>query len=307
MVSWLAAVTLLASCQSDAPVSPAVGPSRTIQHAKGKSQVPVTPQRVVVLDTAPLDAALALDSKPVGTVVYGELPKYLGDQVDGIEIVGNGNEPNLETILKLNPDLILSSKIGTGKLYNQLSQIAPTVLTEGSGRSGDWPENLQLYAEALGKPQEAERLLQAYQDRVQQLQAKLGEPQSLEISVLSTYSDRIGAYTTGSFSGSVLEDIGLARNSAQNASWRYAVELSREALDKLDGDYLFYIYSPDFSDIAAAKFVADPIWSQLEAVKQDRVCEVSGEVWAAGRSILAANQILADVEQCLEAGEASKG
>ncbi|MEM9266035.1 MAG: iron-siderophore ABC transporter substrate-binding protein [Cyanobacteria bacterium P01_F01_bin.13] len=299
IAGWLA-VTLLAGCQSGSTVSPVAGPSRTIDHAKGKTQVPISPQRIVVLDTAALDASLALGIKPVGTIVYGELPEYLGDQVDGIEIVGNGNEPNLETILTLKPDLVLGSKIGTGKLYRQLSQIAPTVLTEGSGRSGDWPENLQLYAEALGKPQAAEQLLQAYQYRVKQLQTKLKEPQAIEISVLSTYSDRIGAYTTGSFSGSVLEDIGLARNSSQSATWRYAVELSREALDTLDGDYLFFIYSPSFSDVTTSDFVADPIWSQLEAVKQERVCEVSGEVWAAGRSILAAQQILADVEECLK-------
>ncbi|MEM7796052.1 MAG: hypothetical protein AAF579_16560 [Cyanobacteria bacterium P01_C01_bin.118] len=40
---------------------------RTIEHAKGKSQIPISPQRVVVMDTATLDGALVPDIKPLGT------------------------------------------------------------------------------------------------------------------------------------------------------------------------------------------------------------------------------------------------
>ena len=295
---------LLSACQQ-APATltsdPAV-PTRTMEHAMGTSEVPIAPERVVMLDTAPLDAALALGIQPVGTIVYGKFPAYLEEAAGNITIVGEGNQPNLETILSLNPDLILGTKIGVSRsLYRQLSQIAPTVLTEGSGRAGEWQENFQLHAEALGQSEQAERLLQRYQQQVGELQETLGQPQALEISVLSTYSDRIGTYTTGSFPGSVLEDIGFARTRAQNVKWRYVVEFSREAVDKLDGDYVFLIYSPHVpGGVSKADFVTDPIWSQLQAVQQDRVCEVTGEVWAAGRSILAANQILADVEGCLK-------
>ncbi|NEQ42359.1 MAG: iron-siderophore ABC transporter substrate-binding protein [Leptolyngbya sp. SIOISBB] len=267
----------------------------------GTSEVPVSPQRVVVLDTAPLDAALALGVKPVGTLVYGQSPDYLGDRVEGIDIIGDGNQPNLEAILNLQPDLILGSKIGAEELYNQLSQIAPTVLTEGSGRAGDWPENLQLYAEALGKSAAAEQLLKDYRQRVQQLQAAIAQPQALEISVLIVPSDIVRAFTAGSFSGSVLQDIGLSRPPAQDDPEGYASRLSAESLDALDGDYIFLIYStyrPGGTSKAA--FVRHPIWSQLQAVQQDRVCEVDGAVWIAGRNILAANQILTDVEACLD-------
>ncbi|MEM7795764.1 MAG: ABC transporter substrate-binding protein [Cyanobacteria bacterium P01_C01_bin.118] len=137
LATCLVTGALLVSCQSTAVVPLTTVPSRTIAHAKGKSKIPISLQRVVVLDTAPLDGALALGIKPVGTMVYGDLPKYLGDKVNNIEIVGDNNEPNLETVLKLKPDLILGTKISVGKIYRQLSQIAPTVLTAGSGRAGE--------------------------------------------------------------------------------------------------------------------------------------------------------------------------
>ena len=150
----------------------------------GTVEVPVSPQRVVTLDTAPLDAALALGIKPIGTAVYGQPPQYLGDRVDGIEIIGDGNRPDLETTLALKPDLILGSAISHNRIYDKLSQIAPTVLTEGSGRVHDWPENLQLYGEALGQAETVEQLLEDYRQRVQKLQEKIGQPQAIEISVL---------------------------------------------------------------------------------------------------------------------------
>ena len=303
IVGWLMSGALVIGCQPGSTQPPAAvsGPARTVAHAYGETQVPVSPQRVVVLDTAPLDTAVALNIQPVGTIIYGSLPDYLGEAVTDITIVGDGNQPNLEAILQLEPDLILGSKIGTPRrLYRQLSQIAPTVMTEGSGRESDWQENFLLYAEALGQPEQAEQLLQRYRDRAQQLEDAIAQPADLEISVLSTYGDRIGAYTVNSFSGSVLVDVGLSRPPAQDITRNYVVELSAEALDKLDGDYIFFIYSPDFSvGIRKEEFVTDPVWSQLQAVRQNQVCEVPGAVWGAGRSILAANQILTDVEACL--------
>lgn len=303
VVGVLATGIVFTGCQSKAVVSPAVDSSvatRTVEHAKGKTEVPISPKRVVVVDTAPLDAALALGIEPVGTIIYGQAPNYLGEKVDEISIVGESNQPNLEKILQLKPDLILGSKIGSGKIYRQLSQIAPTVLTKGSGRTGEWQENFRLYAEALGKSEQAAQLLQNYDDQVEQLRKKIQEPQALEISVLATSGERIGAYTTGSFSGSILKDIGLSRNPSQDFSWHYGVPFSREALSKLDGDYIFLIYSSYLpGGLQKNDFVTEPIWAQLKAVQQNHVCEVAGEVWAAGRSLLAAHQILTDVEDCL--------
>ena len=297
-------VSLLAACQqTPMPVAsePTV-PTRVVEHAMGTSAVPISPERVVVLDTAPLDAALALGIQPVGTIIYSEFPDYLKGKVSEIAVVGEGNQPNLETILKLEPDLILGSKIGSSpSVYQQLARIAPTVLTAGSGRENDWQENFQLYAEALGQSEQARQLLQSYQQRAQQLQDTLGQPQAIEVSVLIANSDRIRSYTTGSFSGSVLQDIGLARTAAQDVTHDYTLEFSAEALDKLDGNYIFLVYSTFRpGGFTADDFITDPIWSQLAAVQQDRVCEVTSEVWIAGRSILAANQILTDVEKCLD-------
>ncbi|MEL6398370.1 MAG: ABC transporter substrate-binding protein [Cyanobacteria bacterium J06626_4] len=114
--------------------------------------------------------------------------------------------------------------------------------------------------------------------------------------------DIVRAFTTGSFAGSVLQDIGFSRTPAQDDPDGYVARLSAESLEALDGDYVFLTYSTDQpGGTSKAAFVTHPIWSQLQAVQQDRVCQVDGAVWIASRSILAANEILADIEVCLAA------
>ncbi|NJL37340.1 MAG: iron-siderophore ABC transporter substrate-binding protein [Leptolyngbyaceae cyanobacterium RM2_2_4] len=271
----------------------------------GTTQVPENPQRIVVIDSAALDSVLALGLKPIGSTIYGEIPQYLGDQTQGIEIVGDVNQPNLESILKLQPDLILGTKVSAGRIYRPLSRIAPTVLTEGSGSSLDWPENFRLFAATLGKTELGSQQIDAYQQRVSELRAQLNQvrDQRVEetvVSLLVTGQGRVGFYTENSFPGSVLRDIGFARPVAQTKPKRRAAMASREDLDSLDGDVIFLIHSPQSEDsLALEAFTADSIWSQLNAVQQDQIYQVDNEVWIAGRSILAANQILNDISQSL--------
>ena len=293
---------LLTGCQQTA-LSPVPDASmRPIKHAMGTTQIPVSPERVVVLDYAPLDTALALNVKPVGRAEALISPIYPEKVINDIPSVGRGSQPNLEMILQLKPDLILGSTVATdANYYRRLSKIAPTVLTKSNGRHGDWQEYFLLNADALGKIENAEELLTAYQQRAEALKSELYPvPQNTKASVITRWRGGILAHTSSSFSGEVLQDIGFERNPLQDNERNYALRLSKEELVAIDGDVLFLTYNPDSEDsIARADFVSDPLWSTLNAVRQGIVCEVSNRVWLGGRSILAANQILIDVETCL--------
>lgn len=292
---------LLTACQQTpmSPSSPHIS-MRTINHAMGSTDIPAAPERVVVLDYAPLDTALALDLVPIGTTEIPISPIY-PEVINDITVVGKGQQPNLETILKLKPDLILGSKISAEKWYRQLSEIAPTILTEDNGRDGSWKENFRLYANVLGQPDQAEQLLDDYQQRINALQSKLEQPlKTMTVSVITHWSGGVLAYSADSFSGSVLQDIGFERNPYQGKGKRYGISLSREELSAIDGDILFLMYrSTNDYGVTKTEFVSDPLWSTLNVVEQGIVCEVDSTTWSGGRSILAANQILADVELCL--------
>ncbi|MEM7593900.1 MAG: ABC transporter substrate-binding protein, partial [Cyanobacteria bacterium P01_A01_bin.83] len=109
---------------------------RVVQHAMGETCVPLNPQRIVTIDSTMLEAALALDRKPVGSPLDFVLPSM--DQ-EGIADLGDSERINLERVLALKPDLILGQAYGTVP-YAQLAQIAPTVLVDFQ-HSGQWKEN----------------------------------------------------------------------------------------------------------------------------------------------------------------------
>src|SRR6187200_1169423 len=142
-------VLAVSACGSSSGGQASEGPTRTIKHAMGETKVPESPKRVIVLDTDKLDSLASLGFTPVGATQAGAnqtWPKYLGPALDSVKVVGTIQEPNLEAITALKPDLILGSKFRQEPLYAKLSQIAPTVFTDRVGIT--WKENFLLDADA---------------------------------------------------------------------------------------------------------------------------------------------------------------
>lgn len=270
---------------------------RVVTHAMGETKVPANPQRVVVLDTGELDSALALGVKPVGAVTAfqdGGFPGYLKDQTAGIENVGTIQQPNLEAIAALNPDLILSSKLRHEAIYPQLSQIAPTVFTEAVGVV--WKENLKLHAEALGKTAEAQKLMDDYNARLAEFKTKLGdELPNTEVSTVRFLSGgKVRIYMKQSFIGTVLADAGLPRPAAQDKDV-FAEEVSRERIPEMDADVMFVSTFGPADQTPQQEFQSDPLWAQLNVVKQNKVYSVPDDYWMLGIGILAANRVVDDL------------
>lgn len=79
-----------------------------------KVQVPVQPTRVVVLSELELDSTLTLGLTPIGAVNgrgQPTLPRYLLNKAGmGIQVIGDLDSPNLESLIALEPDLILTGQ-----------------------------------------------------------------------------------------------------------------------------------------------------------------------------------------------------
>ena len=146
----------------------AAGFPLTMEHTMGSTAIETVPKRVVALDPSYIDAALLLEADLVGYVQYRQDPNapfapYLGDVKEATKDsvnVGTLAEPNLEKILELEPDLIVSAKVRHEALYPQLSKIAPTIFSVSTGPT--WKENVVFLGEALGKKAKAEELVKAY-------------------------------------------------------------------------------------------------------------------------------------------------
>lgn len=314
LIALLSACAPVAAPAGDAPTSDAPAAESStgestecaegehlVEHAMGATCVADAPQRVVVLDTGELDNALALDAPVVGAPVADAqaYQAYLADQLAGITDTGSISEPNLETIVSLNPDLILGSRQRYEAIYEQLAAIAPTVLTESL--RVPWQSNFQLHAEALGKEARAAELQAEYDAEVAALREQLGDRIDSTISIIRLRPGQVRLYLKNSYIGYILQDIGLPRPPSQDID-EFATEISLEEIAAVDADYIFVTgYAQDDSDLAT--FLESPLWQTLSAVQNGRVYDVNDDTWIAGLGIQAARLVLDDLGDILTDAE----
>ena len=297
-------VVAIAACNNNSsqPNAALTENCQVIQHATGETCVPLNPQRIVTIDPTMLEAALALNQKPVGSPLNFVLPSM---DKEGIVDLGDSERINLERVLALKPDFILGEAYATVP-YAQLAQIAPTVLINFQ-HSGQWKENFAFAGKVLGKSEEVERVMADYYQRAKEFQQQIDSSNN-EVSIVRIYPTHINLYTKAGFIGTVLEDAGLSRPPSQDLDLQETERLtgdtiqytiSKEVIDKADGDAMFVIvtsWNPEAKDLLAS-LKADPLWSKLEAVEQGKVYEV-GDYWI-GNGPIAANAVLDDLFEYL--------
>jgi iron complex transport system substrate-binding protein len=299
----------LAACGGDAEEAGAGGAAgtagdaafpRTVEHAAGTTEIPERPERVVVLDTGELDAVLSLGVTPVGAVttdVSEGFLSYLAEDAEGVEVVGTIAEPNLEAIAALEPDLILSNAVRHAEIYDQLAAIAPTVFAADVGDT--WKDNLLLDAEALGLQEEAVAALAEYEERAAAVGESLGDASGTTVGALRFVEGTIRVYTSESFIGTVLGDVGVAQLQLPTSDVPTFAELSAEELTQADADVILYSSYGSADDSGEQAAVAGPLWSRLGAVQADRAHAVEDDVFYTGIGLTAANLQVTALEELL--------
>ncbi|WP_406206623.1 iron-siderophore ABC transporter substrate-binding protein [Kitasatospora sp. NBC_01560] len=310
----LASGLVLAACGSGGPgTAPAGSPgtgtgadsgTRTVRHARGETAVPARAARVVALDTDALDSVVTLGLTPVGATVVAEgtpLSGYLpAARLAGTRTVGTIGQPNLEAVAALRPDLILSNQVRDDKRYDELSKIAPTVLSRTTGPA--WKENARLHAEALGRQSEADAAEAAYRTAAASLVAALGGPQKAADTKVAMARFLAGAptrlYLNDTFVGSVLKDLGLGRPANQDKPG-FSMEISPEQVDQAAADVIFYSVYGDAAKSDRPKIMEGSLWRNLDAVRSGRAFPVDDGLWMLGIGYTGAGLILEQIRKDL--------
>ncbi|WP_249866322.1 ABC transporter substrate-binding protein [Paenibacillus konkukensis] len=276
------------------------GEAYTVKHAMGETKITGKPARVVVLTNEGTEVLLSLGIKPVGAVKsWSGTPFYdhLKKDLEGVTVVGDENQPNLEAIAGLKPDLIIGNKLRQEKVYDQLSAIAPTVFSEKI--NADWQKNFKLYAEALGKQAEGDALLSKFDSRVAEFKTKAGDKLNMKVSLVRFIPGKTRIYFNDTFAGFMMKKIGFQRPQAQDKE-TFADEINKERIPDMEGDILFY-YTWDNDKKEASQveqdWTNDPLWKNLNVVKNGNVHKVSDDIWNSSGSIISANLMLDDLEK----------
>lgn len=272
-----------------------------IEHSMGVATLADTPKRIVVLTNEGTEALVVLGIKPVGaTNSWNGDPDFytfIKDDLEGVVAVGKEHKINLEAIVALEPDLIIATKVRHEKIYPQLEQIAPTVVSLTIGES--MLENLELYGRAVGKEAEAKQAVANYHSHVKKLHDALSEDNLNEkISIVRFMPSNVRIMQKLSFSGRILEEVGFKRTPSNDIDAFMEKTESKERIPAMDGDRIFFHKWNDDADKSAAvekEWMDEAMWKNLSAVKAGNVHEVNDIFWNTSGGIISANKMLDSV------------
>ncbi|MFL0200375.1 Fe(3+) dicitrate ABC transporter substrate-binding protein [Exiguobacterium acetylicum] len=300
--TWMTALTLLvlsslmlAACSGQAEQTDQK--TRTITHEAGKTKVPEKPKKVVALEFSFVDALDELGITPVGIAQENktDVSGLLGKDIEFTE-VGTRQQPNLEVISSLQPDLIIGDFNRHKGIYKQLEEIAPTIILKS--RNATYEENIDSFktiAEAVGKTKQMDDRLALHEERLRAAKKKVDPKDDRKVMVGVFRADSLTAHGETSFDGELLEKIGIENAVTKTAE--PTVTITLEQMVKWDPDVIFMA---EADPKLLKEWKDNPLWNQITAVKNKEVYEVNRDLWTRYRGLDAAEQIVDEAIQLLK-------
>lgn len=238
----------------------------TYETAAGPVEIPADPQRIVVLSGSYAGHALYLGAPVVAVDSFTYDNPLMADYLNGVTEV---SADNLEQIIELDPDLIITDDYATN--LDQLSDIAPTLgLTYASQ---DYLSRVLEVGKIVNKEKEAQAWVDDFKARAvnagDDVRAKLGD--DVTVTVIETYDKDMYVFGDNYARGTeILYDaMGLKRTEAVEklVSKEGYSAISPEVLPELGGDYIVFSKSAD----ADNSFLETESYKNIEAVKNNHV------------------------------------
>lgn len=247
---------------------------RTVTTTAGKTKIPTHPKRVV--STVYTDQLISLGVNVVGSTQMDLANPWLSKaQTKGIKNLGN--TMNQEAILKLNPDLIVTSNEADVK---KLKSIAP-VLYIPYGSTGDVYQSLTKFGQLFNRQAQAKKvttdLKQTANTATTNLKANGIDPANTTVSFFDIQANKlyVDGSTWGRGGSAIVTAMGFQLTKAAQkveAGTGYK-QISTEASPTYAGDWLFFSNTSG-SKQSISDLNNNAVWQSLPAVKAKHVIEL---------------------------------
>jgi iron complex transport system substrate-binding protein len=255
------------------------------------------PQKIVCLTGACEDVLFTLGLEPaaVNDTLYKQ-SAYWGPNKTFPAIGGTFGAPNLEDIAKIQPDLIIGFQNLAGQ-RDAIEKIAPLYIINPS-KYQDVIDYERTFARLTGRQYQAEKAIRAFYAKLNAYKTRA--PNNKVPLLLFGNSANFSIFTRESLFGSVLsavtnypwpQEAGPSAPDREPGSLQYSLE---RILEK-DPDVLLVITQGSGAGGTLTQILSrNPLWSQLKAVKNNQVYDVSFQFYVTGRGLISLGVALDD-------------
>lgn len=268
--------------------------------AAPKSLAASVPQRVVTLEWTATEIALSLGILPVGCAEVAGYRTWVNVANNGLARstdVGRRQQPSLEAIRKLQPDIILSSRFRHAPLEKALADIAPVSLIDDQAADGDMLaavyRSTQQAGAALGRADDAAGLLVRFDNDIEMLKHRFADRiagKKLLVAQPLPGVPRLRIFAPNSSVAVLLGKIGFDHAMDLSSQPFGFTTIDLEGLATLDGESTLIILAdaiPDDLRNAA-------LWSLLPVVAQGNVRPSGVSSWPFG-STASLRELVGDI------------
>ncbi|MFI9006756.1 ABC transporter substrate-binding protein [Actinosynnema sp. NPDC053489] len=279
---------------STAPASAAGGPV-TVTDSRGKEVALDAPAaKVVVLEWGETEIVTSLGVTPVGVAdvagykTWNSVVPLPADVKD----VGKRNEPSVDSIVALDPDLVIVAEGRDTALVGRLEQYVPVVVTKSSDAAGNFDRlrsDVRMIARAVGKSAEGDRLLSdmdtALAEGREAVEAKGagGTPFVMADGWSQGSTVSIRPFGKGSLVSDAAEAVGFTNAWTGDVDPQWGLGATDvEGLTALTDPRTMLFYSASEDDVFTTGLAQNPVWQRLPFVANGKVVKLEPGTWTFG-------------------------
>lgn len=231
---------------ADAAATTAAPSTVTIEDNHGTVEVPVDPERVVALDNHVFETLSSWDvplvAAPKGIMGDGLWPAYTED--DAVLDVGTHREPDLESIVAAEPDLIIGGYRFSDSYDDIVAQNPDAVVIEiaprdGEEQSAELARQVEILGEIFDREEEAAAIVADYEQAVADATAAYDGESTVVGLITSGGEISYSAPVTGRSIGTLFPTLGLQpaiEQAAEDTS--HGDDISVEAIAAANPDWI---------------------------------------------------------------------
>lgn len=239
--------------------------------------LPEVPAKVVVLNSSNLELFIAAGGQLSAYGESGTMPKYLEGHIQGLPSVGTVQNPDIERIVNMKPDLVIGMNFPFHiALKPSLQQAGIPLAVFNVQNRDDLIDKMDVFGRITGKPEQAAARVHDINTAISTAQTRVGSGSRRVLVVYGT-PESFNMALPKSFIGEMTELAGGINVAPKNAAGGNGMmngfaPISLEYVTMANPDMILVITHNNATAIEGSDLLSKlPAWNSLQAVKNERV------------------------------------